>query len=305
MAIRIERRKKHADIMIAKSDKIYYAIVNFILTIFFIIVLLPLINVVASSFSSPTAVNTGKVLLWPVEFNLRGYKAVFEYQGVWTAYLNTFYYTIVGTFINIALTMCAAYPLTRRELPFRNFFTSLFMFTMLFSGGIIPGYMLIKSLNMLDTRWAMIVPGAISIYNMIIARTFIANIPDEMVDASKIDGCSDYRYFFSIVLPLSKTVIAVLSLYYAVGHWNDYMTAFLYLNSDQLMPLQIILRTILVMNQVDPDVIMDEESMMKLQGMADLLKYALIIVSSIPVLVIYPFVKKYFMKGIMIGSVKG
>lgn len=294
-------------IKVPRGDKIYYGIVNLFLFLFFMAILLPLINVVASSFSEAKAVNQGKVLFWPVQFTTKGYKAVFEYKGIWRSYANTFLYTISGTAVNLAMTLMCAYPLARKDLPFKGPVVALFMFTMLFGGGTIPNYILIRNLHMMNTIWAMIIPGAISVYNMIIARTFIQNIPADLEEAAKIDGCSDVRYFFSIVLPLSKTVISVLGLYYAVAHWNDYFTAFLYLSDNEKMPLQITLRAILINNSFSADAAasIDEETLLNNQALQDLLKYSLIIVSSVPVLIIYPFVKKYFLKGVMLGAVKG
>lgn len=294
-------------IKVPRGDKIYYGIVNLFLFLFFMAILLPLINVVASSFSEAKAVNQGKVLFWPVQFTTKGYKAVFEYKGIWRSYANTFLYTISGTAVNLAMTLMCAYPLARKDLPFKGPVVALFMFTMLFGGGTIPNYILIRNLHMMNTIWAMIIPGAISVYNMIIARTFIQNIPADLEEAAKIDGCSDVRYFFSIVLPLSKTVISVLGLYYAVAHWNDYFTAFLYLSDNEKMPLQITLRAILINNTFSADATasVNEETLLNNQALQDLLKYSLIIVSSVPVLIIYPFVKKYFLKGVMLGAVKG
>lgn len=300
-------KKRHNSIRVSRVDKIYYSLVNFFLFIFFMIILMPLINVVASSFSDAKAVNQGRVLFWPVDFTVEGYKAVFEYKGIWRSYANTFLYTIAGTAVNLAMTLICAYPLARKDLPFKGPVIALFMFTMLFGGGTIPNYLLIRNLHMMNTIWAMIIPGAISVYNMIIARTFIQNIPSDIEEAARIDGCSDIRYFFSMVLPLSKTVIAVLGLYYAVGHWNDYFTAFLYLNDNEKMPLQITLRAILINNSFTETstTTINEEALLNNQALQDLLKYSLIIVSSVPVLVLYPFVKKYFLKGVMLGAVKG
>lgn len=300
-------KKRRNTIRVSRVDKIYYSLVNFFLFIFFMIILMPLINVVASSFSDAKAVNQGRVLFWPVDFTVEGYKAVFEYKGIWRSYANTFLYTIAGTVINLAMTLICAYPLARKDLPFKGPVIALFMFTMLFGGGTIPNYLLIRNLHMMNTIWAMIIPGAISVYNMIIARTFIQNIPSDIEEAARIDGCSDIRYFFSMVLPLSKTVIAVLGLYYAVGHWNDYFTAFLYLNDNEKMPLQITLRAILINNSFTETstTTINEEALLNNQALQDLLKYSLIIVSSVPVLVLYPFVKKYFLKGVMLGAVKG
>lgn len=294
-------------IKVPRGDKIYYGIVNLFLFLFFMAILLPLLNVVASSFSEAKTVNQGKVLFWPVNFTTEGYKAVFQYKGIWRSYANTFLYTITGTAVNLAMTLMCAYPLARKDLPFKGPVVALFMFTMLFGGGTIPNYILIRNLHMMNTIWAMIIPGAISVYNMIIARTFIQNIPADLEEAAKIDGCSDVRYFFSIVLPLSKTVISVLGLYYAVAHWNDYFTAFLYLSDNEKMPLQITLRAILINNTFSADAAasVNEETLLNNQALQDLLKYSLIIVSSVPVLIIYPFVKKYFLKGVMLGAVKG
>lgn len=299
-------RRKNS-INVPRGDKIYYGIVNICLFLFFMAILLPLLNVVASSFSEAKTVNQGKVLFWPVNFTTEGYKAVFQYKGIWRSYANTFLYTITGTAVNLAMTLMCAYPLARKDLPFKGPVVALFMFTMLFGGGTIPNYILIRNLHMMNTIWAMIIPGAISVYNMIIARTFIQNIPTDLEEAAKIDGCSDIRYFFSIVLPLSKTVISVLGLYYAVAHWNDYFTAFLYLSDNEKMPLQITLRAILINNSFSADAAasVNEETLLNNQALQDLLKYSLIIVSSVPVLIIYPFVKKYFLKGVMLGAVKG
>ena len=298
------RAKGKNKIKITAGEKIYYVIVNLILGIFFVLVLAPLINIVASSFSSADAVIKGKVLLWPVDFNVEGYNAVFDYNGIWRSYWNTIVYTVVGTAINLFMTMIAAYPLARKNLPLKKPVVMLFMFTMLFSGGMIPGYLLIRNLKMINTIWAIVLPGAISVYNMIIARTFIQGIPSDIEEAAKIDGCSDIYYFWKMVLPLSKTVIAVLALYYAVGHWNDYFTPWLYMNKTEKYPLQIILRTILVMNTFDAESML-EDDLLANKALQDLLKYSLIIVSSVPILVAYPFAKKFFLKGVMIGALKG
>ena len=290
-----------------RNDRIFYAIVNTGLGFFTLLILLPLINIVASSFSSVEAVRNGRVTLWPVSPSLDGYKAVFEYPGIMRSYANTFYYTILGTAINLVMTMSCAYAMSFNDLPFHSFFTTLFMFTMYFSGGTIPNYLLAREMGILDTTWAMVLPGAMSIYNMIVARTFIRSIPDEIREAAIIDGCSDIIYFFKMILPLSGTVMAVLALYYAVGHWNNYFTAFLYLKSESKLPLQLTLRAILIKNSIDLTnlVGVDPEALLLQQDLSDLLKYALIMVASVPILCLYPVVKRYFMKGVMIGAVKG
>ena len=296
--------KKNA--RLSRGDRMFYLLVNIVVAILGLIVLYPLIYILSSSFSAPSAVASGKVVLFPVDFSLRGYKAVFEYQSVYTGYRNTIFYTVVGTMINISLTMIAAYPLARRNLPGKGFFTFLFTFTMMFSGGMIPNYILMKELKIINTAWCMLLPGAISAYNLIVTRTFIQNsIPEELLEAAQIDGCTDAQFFFRFVLPLSKAVMAVITLYYAVHHWNAYFNAFLYLNKRDLYPLQIFLREILIMNSVNTEMVVDTQMQEAMQGMADLLKYSLIVVSTAPILCIYPFLQRYFIKGVMIGSLKG
>lgn len=288
------------------DDKIYYVVTNVVLGLIMLIVLMPLINVIANSFSAPSAVVAGRVKFWPVEFSVRGYEAVFEYDSVLTGYRNSFIYMVVGTVINLVMTMLAAYPLANPKLPYRNAFMMMFTFTMFFGGGMIPNYLLLRDLRMLNTIWAMVIPGAISVYNMIIMRTFIqSNIPMELSEAAELDGCNEFLYLTKIVLPLSKAVIAVIALYYAVAHWNSYFNAFLYLNDPDKKPLQLVLREILVLNSINQEqLLMAEENQAQI-GMAELLKYSVIIVASLPVIIMYPFVQRYFVKGVMIGSVKG
>ena len=290
----------------SRSDRMFYITVNVVMFIVLLIVLIPLINVVASSFSSGRAIQGGRVFLWPVEPSLQGYRTVFAYKTVVSGYLNSIQYMVIGTVLNVAITLLCAYPLARRTLPFRNFFMFLFTFTMYFGGGLIPGYLQVKNLGLLNTMWALILPGVLSVYNMIITRTFIQNsIPHEMLEAAQIDGCNDIRFFFTMVLPLSKAIIAVITLYYAVGHWNSWFGAFLYLSDRELYPLQLILRDILVVSQIDLTLIDDPELIDQMLGLADLLKYSLIVIATLPMMCIYPFVQKFFIKGVMIGSIKG
>ena len=291
--------------VLGKQDRLFYGVVNGVMMLLLLAVVYPLIYMLSASFSSPGAVSTGRVVLWPVEPTLRGYAAVFSYKPVFIGYRNTLFYTAVGTALNVAVTLMAAYPLARRDLVGRGILMKLFTFTMVFSGGMIPTYLLVGALGLVNTVWSQLIPGMISVYNMIIARTFISEIPGELLEAAKIDGCSDLRFFMEMVIPLSKAVIAVLALYYAVSHWNTYFKAFLYLSNQQLFPLQLFLRQILVMNSVDSDLLMDPEMQEAIQGMRELLKYALIVVSTVPILCVYPFVQRYFIKGVMIGSVKG
>ena len=293
-------------VKLSLDDKLYYGITYVFLFLFLLLILYPLIFIVSASFSSAQAVTSGRVLLWPVDPGLEGYKAVFKHPSIWNSYKNAFVYTVAGTGMNLIFTMVAAYPLSRPDMPHKGLIMFLFTFTMMFNGGMIPDYILLKDLKMIDTMWALVIPGAINVFNLNIARTFLmSGIPVALLEASQIDGCSDARYFFSMVLPLAKPVMAVITLYYAVGHWNNYFNAFLYLNSPEKFPLQLILREILVANSMDTSMVVDTALAEQQQGLADLLKYSLIIVSSAPVLIMYPFVKKFFVKGVMIGSIKG
>lgn len=290
----------------SRDDKIFTVIVIVILTLFFIAVLYPCVFVISASFSSGTAVQSGRVVLWPVDFSLDGYETVFNTPTVWTGYRNSLIYTVGGTIVNLCMTLLAAYCLSRHDLPGRGIIMLAFTFTMFFSGGLIPMYMQVQNLHLLNNPLALILPGAISVYNMIVARTFISNtIPMELLEASQIDGCSDIRYFVSIVLPLSKAIIAVLTLFYAVGHWNSYFNAMIYLHDKDLYPLTLFLREILMSTNIDPSTVSDPELQARLADMAAVIKYALIVVSVVPVLLIYPFVQKHFVTGVMIGSVKG
>ncbi len=290
----------------SKGDRAFFIINDIFLALALLIVLLPVVYIISSSISSPTAVMTGRVLLWPVDFSLEGYAAVFKYPVIITGYLNSIFYTVAGSAINILMTVLAAYPLSRKKMAGRNIIMFLFTFTMIFSGGLIPSYMLASSLNLTNNRWVMLLPGAISVYNLIICRTFFQNnIPAELFEAASIDGCNHIRFLSSVVLPLSKPILAVLLLYYAVGHWNAYFNAFIYLSDRDKFPLQIILREILVRNTIDPSVMYDPQLEGVKQGLGDLLKYSLIIVATVPFMVAYPFVSKHFVKGALTGAVKG
>ena len=248
----------------------------------------------------------GKVFLWPVDFSLDGYQTVFHNSQVLTGFKNSFLYTFVGTVINVTLTMCAAYALTRIEVPGINKIMFLFTFTMFFGGGIIPNYILVRNLHLMNTMWAMVLPGAISAYNLIIARTFIqSNIPKELHEAAEMDGCGDIKFFLKIVLPLSGAVIAVLVLFYGVANWNSYFNAMLYLNDKDKYSLPIVLKQILISSQIDPSTVTDPELQMQIARIANVIKYSLIVVAMVPIAIIYPFIQKYFVKGVMIGSIKG
>ena len=290
------------------ADRVYLAITEVILWFMLIVILVPLIYVLSSSFSSPEAVGNGRVFLWPVDFSLKGYEAVFTTPKVWLGFRNSVFYTVAGTTINIAVTMLAAYPLSRRDLKGRGFVTALFTFTMLFSGGMIPTYLLVRDLKMIDTVWAMLLPGAMSVYNVIIARTYIqSSIPFELYESASLDGCTDDRYLIRIVLPLTKPIIAVLVLWYAVGHWNQYFNAMIYLRNPNLLPLQIVLRNFLIVEDMNGAAIanMTMEEYMDTLYLKNLYQYSLIVVASAPVMLLYPFIQKHFVSGIMLGSLKG
>ncbi|MCQ6560661.1 carbohydrate ABC transporter permease [Paenibacillus mendelii] len=290
-----------------RQDRLFLLANDIFLFLILLVVLYPLVYVVSASFSSPSAVVTGKVWLFPVEPSLAGYKAVFSNKSIMTGYANTLFYTIAGTMLNVILTIAAAYPLARRDFKPRNVIMMIFAFTMFFGGGIIPTYILIKNLGLIDTRWVMILPQALSVFNIIITRTFFQNTPSELLEASQIDGCSDMRYLISVLLPLSKPIIAVMALFYSVMHWNAFFDALLYLNSDNLRPLQLVLREILVVNSIDVSMMQNVniEELAARQGLSELLKYSLIIIASVPLLLFYPFIQRFFVKGVMIGAIKG
>ena len=293
-------------IKMSSEDRIFYGFVYTFLILILIIIGYPLIFMLSASFSSAEAVSAGRVFLWPVDISLMGYTAIFETGDVLLGYRNSLFYAVFGTLINLFITLIAAYPLSRRDLPGKGPLMFLFTFTMIFSGGMIPSYLLVNELGLMNTIWALLLPGALSVMNMIITRTFFQNsIPHELLEAAQIDGCNDFRFFLQIALPLSKAVIAVITLYYAIAHWNSYFSAFLYITKKELYPLQIFLRNILIANTFDPAMLLDQDTMEAKQGLANLMKYSLIVVATVPVLIVYPFVQKHFVKGVMIGSIKG
>lgn len=290
----------------SSGDKVFTILLHIFLLLALLIVLLPLMYVVSASFSDPQAVIRNEVWLFPVRPTLRGYEAVFRNKNILTGFYNSFIYLIVGTTVNIVMTVLCAYPLSRKEFTARNKIAMIFVFTMYFSGGLIPSYMLVKYLGLINTRWAIIIPSAMSTYNMIICRTYFVNsIPDELYEAAQLDGCTPFKYLMKVVIPLSKPIIAVLTLYYGIAKWNSYFDAMIYLSNKQYFPLQIILRDILILNDIDYTMITDARAIAAQRGLTDLLKYSTIVVASLPVLIMYPFAQKYFVEGIMIGAVKG
>ncbi len=289
-----------------KADTAFDIINNIFLAFCFLVVLYPLVYIVSSSFSNARAVMAHKVWLWPVDFDLTAYKSVFTNKQIGTGYMNSLLYVVLGTTISVLLTMFIAYPLSRKEFYGRKFLTVFIMFTMLFSGGMIPLYLVVRKTGIFDTVWAMVLPNALTVWNIIICRTFLQeNISDELYEAAEIDGCSDIRFMFQMVFPLSQAIIAVLALFYAVGQWNKYFDALIYLQKQELYPLQIVLRNILIINKNTPSMMTDVAAAARAQGLSETIRYALIVVASAPLLIIYPFVQKFFVTGVMIGSVKG
>lgn len=287
------------------GDRIFRALCYFIMTLLLLLVLCPLIFVCSASVSDPSMVASGKVLLLPKGFTLDGYRRVFQDKSILTGYANTIFYTTVGTLINLAVTVPAGYALARSTLPGKKFFMTYFMIPMYFGGGLIPTFLVVNALHLYNTRAVMVLLYAFSMYNCIICRTFFSSLPKEVEEAAIIDGCTSFQVFWQIVLPLSKALMGVMVLYFAVAHWNTYFAALIYLRDADKHPLQLVLRKILVLETASDDMIgMEEAALAKLQ-LKELVKYAVIIVSSLPVLILYPFLQKYFDQGVMIGSVKG
>lgn len=293
----------------AWSDRVFDTVNKLFLLVVLIVVLYPLVYVVSASISDPVYVNQGKMWLFPRGITFEGYARVFQNPEIWSGYRNTILYTAGGTLINLLFTVPGAYALSRKDLKGRGVMMGLIVFTMFFGGGLIPTFLLVSGLGMLDTVWALLIPNAVAVYNLIICRTFFQNnIPRELQESAEIDGCSNTMLFLKIVLPLSAPIIAVMGLYYGVAHWNSYFSAIIYIKDRSLYPLQLILREILVQNQMSDTMLMtgdDMEAMAKQARIADIIKYAVMIVSSLPIIIVYPFMQRYFMKGVLIGSVKG
>ena len=290
------------------QDIVFNAIVVLILLFLIVIMAYPIYFVLVASFSDPTYVNNGEMLLYPKGFTLLGYEKVFEESRVWIGYGNTLLYTVLGTALGVFFTMMAGFSLSRRELPFRNVIMGYFVFTMCFSGGLIPYYMVIKSLNLTNTRFLMVIISSIAVYNIIITRSFmLSNVAEELRDAARIDGCGDGRFFFQIVMPLSKAIAAVLVLYLAVTYWNSYFNPMIFLTDRSKYPLALYLREILltVSTNAQASVTSDASAAAMLQKMSQVIKYGIIVVSTLPIICVYPFLQKYFVKAVMIGSVKG
>lgn len=298
-------------IKLTGSDKAFNVFVYLFLTVVLIIVAYPLIYIVSASISDPFAVNSGQMLLFPKGITFEGYQTIFENSALWRGYLNTIFYTALGTAINLFVTIPAGYALSRPDFAGKNLFTKLMMVTMFVSGGLIPTYILVTSMGLGNTVWALVLPNAASVYNIIVTRTFFqSSIPREIEEAAIMDGASDFRRFFSIILPLSKPIIAVMALFYGVGHWNQYFNALIYISDRDKYPLQMILREILVLQDMSSNPTMQmtgemAEFLYSQQQLGQVIKYGVMIVSTLPLILIYPFLQKYFVKGVMIGSLKG
>jgi putative aldouronate transport system permease protein len=289
----------------SKGDRTFDMLNYALLFIILMIIIYPLIFIISASISNPQLVNSGQMLFWPKDLTLLGYKKLFQNENILIGYRNTIFYTLLGTAINLVMTILAAYPLSRRDLAGKNIVMALFVVTMFFSGGLIPTYLLVKNLGMLNTIWALVIPNAVSIWNIIIMRTFFQqSIPNEIQEAAAIDGSSDFHMLLKIILPLSMPIIAVMTLFYSVSHWNAFFNALIYLTDRHMFPLQLILREILIQNQMDnmaggADALTDQVLY------AQTIKYAVVIVANLPVLMLYPFLQKHFTKGIMVGAIKG
>lgn len=291
------------------SDRVF-EIFNKILVWFFIIIIMyPLLYIVSASISDPSYVNSGEMWLLPKGITFEGFQRVFQNSDIWIGYRNTIFYTLLGTFINLAVTLPAAYALSRRELVGKGIIMAMLVFTMFFDGGLIPTYLLVRDLGMVNTIWAMVIPNAAAMWNIIVTMTFFrVTIPTTLEEAAEIDGASQLRTFFQIVLPLSLPIIAVMALFYGVGHWNQYFSAMIYLHDKDLFPLQLFLRDILIQQQMTADMMMQSgsaEALSQHARIADIIKYAVMIVSAAPLLIIYPFLQRFFLRGVMIGSIKG
>ena len=300
----------HRKLKRARGDVIYDTVIFIILTFIFLVVAYPLYFVIISSISDPIEVSAGKVTLAPVGFTLDGYKEVFKTKTVMRGFFNSLIITVMGTSINLLVTIPTSYALSRPDFTLKRPITLFYILTMFVSGGMMPTYIIVRSTGILNTWWSLILPGCLGVYNMIVGRTFFkTNIPMELMEAAKLDGCGNTKFFIYVVLPLSGAITAILCLYYGVGHWNSYFSALIYIQKRELWPLQLELRNILVMNtSVATKQVMTEAELLekkRLDALKEMMKYSLIIISSIPVLIIYPFVQKHFVKGVMIGSVKG
>ncbi|MCL2833500.1 MAG: carbohydrate ABC transporter permease [Treponema sp.] len=291
------------------QDRVFNVCNTIILSFLLLIVLYPLYFVVIASISNPDAVNASKVIFYPVQPTLEGYTKLLQESRLWIGYRNTILYAVFGTSLNLILTLLTAYPLSRDDLKGGNIILAYFVFTMFFNGGLIATFILVRGLGLYNTPIVLVILSGLNVYNLIVTRTFFRNtIPKELLDAAFMDGCSNWKFFIRIVLPLSKAIIAVMIVFYGVFHWNQYFNALIFISDRNLQPLQMVLRSILIQNTMVGRQVVDENMMREIMDQeryAELIKYGVIIVSSLPVLVLYQFAQKYFVKGVMIGSIKG
>ncbi len=297
----LKRPKPQMDIS-SNGDRVFYVLVYAIAAFAFAITLYPFIYIIAVSFSGSQAVYQGKVFLWPVDFTLAGYQQVLRQSNLWTAYGNTLLYTFVGTAFNLVATTIAAYPLARRSFFARRFFNFFIAFTMYFGGGLIPTYLIITSMGLYNSRWVMIIPGLLSAYNVMVCRSAFAGIPEEIIESAAIDGANEWKTFLTIAVRLITPTLAVITLYYAVGHWNDFFTALLYISDEKKMPMQVLLRRVLIQASSELTGGMESSDM---AAATVQVRYVTIVVATLPILAIYPLLQKYFVKGVMLGAVKG
>lgn len=301
--------KKYHRSLRSRDDIFVDAVALIISVLILIVVLYPLIYIVSASVSEPKDVALGNVIFFPIGFTLEGYQNILKFGDIWLGYRNTIFYTVVGTLMNLAVTLPAAFALSRKDLVGNKFFTFMFALTMFFSGGMIPTYLVYKQLNMINTIWCMLIPGLIIMWNTVVCRTYFqTSIPYELQEASKIDGCGDIVLFVRIILPLSAPIIGVMTMYYAVGHWNSYFNAMIYLSRHELYPLQLFLRNILLLDTTAAMLGADAEQqreMLRLAQLKESMKFGIIVLSSLPMLIMYPFFQKYFVKGTMVGAIKG
>jgi len=308
MVVTAKRKKKYS--FDTPQDKVFVGFIYVGLIFALLITLYPLIFILSASVSAPHYVNSGEMWLWPRGFTLEGYHLIFGNEALWQGYFNTIWYTILGTSINLIVTIPVAYALSRPEFYGKNVLMTFFLITMFVGGGLIPTFLLIRDLGMLNTVWALVIPGATSVFNIVMTRTFFqTNIPRELEEAAIMDGCSDFAMFFKIIIPLSLPIIAVMALFFGVGHWNSWFSALIYLDDRARFPLQLILRELLVMQDMFsmPETIdaATAEFMFSRQQLSQVIRYGVMVVSTLPIIMVYPFLQKYFVKGVMIGSLKG
>lgn len=295
----------HVKVKLGVSDKIILTVGYLLLGIFCLAIFIPLVYVVIASFMDPNVLNNQGISFNFADWTLDAYRRVLGNEMIWRGFANSLFYSLAFTVISVFLTLLAAYPMSKKELVGRKFFNTIFIITMFFNGGLIPTFILINQLHMVNTIWAILIPNAFNVWNMILARTYFQSTPKELREASSLDGAGEVQHFFQILMPVCKPIIAVLALWQFVGMWNSYFDAMIYLNDANLQPLQLVLRSILVQNTPQPGMIADIQSTAEMSKVAELLKYATIVVSSLPLLIMYPFFQKYFDQGIMVGSVKG